>query len=720
VVVAGEATAQPAPSTPPGIAQVPSISDLASVDPSLNCVDVIGYAHPLDGGGGVFVWRAGRAAKLDAGVRIASRTPDKGHWVRATYDGASVRPEWFGSLSTIDDHSILIQRAIDFVVAEGGGRIDLGSRTYRCLSRIRVDPVRSILSGAGAMLDFSNRPEPESASLPPVVDLTTLRSAASGAWSASADGLNHRLARPTDLSVPLHLKEGQRYRVSCKISLLQGDPSIPFLRLQIFGDGARPIASYVTSAPDHIVLDFEWPAAVSGRLALSSNSDVSITGFELRLLGTPECLLVEATEETPRYGHKWLEGFRVYGPAQKRAATKLHGIRFETRQPAKASRAIVRSVTVDGFDTAVVLSHRAYLIQFFGARLVSRVSVHFLHGAEDAGENISFFGCTLGGGQIGIWNGGAEINMFGTSIDFAEQMYCGSGILGAHGCHFETHRTTRSDQYLFDLSEGQVAIDGGYLMVSGHDFATGNSADYIVYTRSQYARFMISNVYCYNLRTKTDILAGGPGRFHSRNLLGGATKHVAALPKRDDRHNIFGPASALSAAAVGIDFSLFGGERSGRFQAANGAISLLPNEAGEPGRLALTKQAEAGAQLELWLLAPCHPAAQVGWSVDAALKGGPGKRNVSIGIMFLQMVGRDEHNGPVIGSVTPAKSSERVDIAAEDGWLVLRGSTMNTRYADPTDGTAPSFTTHMAIRIDAKNLERGDELLIHSPYAGLL
>jgi hypothetical protein len=569
------------------------------------------------------------------------------------------------------------------------------------------------------VLDFSNRPEPETANTPPIVDLEILRSAASGAWSASGNVLKHQRARPTELAVPLPLKEGRRYRVSCKISELQGDPSIPFLRLQIFGDGARPITSCVTSAPDHIVLDFEWPAAVSGRLALSSNSDVSMTAFELRLLGTPECLLVEATAETPQYGHKWLEGFRLHGPAQKRPATKLHGIRFETRQPTKASRTTVRSVTVDGFETAVVLSHRAYLIQFFGARLVSRVGVHFLHGTEDAGENISFFGCNLGGGQIGIWNGGAEINMFGTSINFAEQMYCGRGILNAQGCRFETHRTKRRDQYLFDVSEGQVAIDGGFLMISGRDFAAGNSADYIVYTRSRYARFMISNAYCYNLRTKTDVFAGGPGRFYSRNLLGGATKHLAALPKHDDGHNIFGPASALSAAAMGIDFCVLGGERAGRLEAANGALSLLPNEGGKPGRLALTKHAEAGAQLELWLLAPCHPGAQVGWSVDAALKGRPGRRDVSIGIMFLQVVGRDEHSGPVIGSATPAQRREPVDIAAEDGWLVLRGSTMNTRVADPTDGAAPSFTTHMAIRVDATKLERGDELRIRSPYAGL-
>lgn len=699
------------------IGRVASISALASADPQLQCVDVLGYADAGDAGGGLFVWRPGAPARADTGVRIANERAKDGYWLRVAYEGGRVRPQWFGSFNTATDHAALIQAAIDFVAAEGAGCVDLGNETYQCQSRIVLNPTRCGLTGSGALLDFSHRAA--AAENGAIVDLERLRAAATGSWSSPAEGLAHTPDRFTELTVPLALEAGQRYRATCKIDQLSGDPNNPFVRLLITCDGVdTPVVRLPTSAADRIAFDFEWPdKASTGRLSLTSNSQALITEFELRPLGTPECILVCA-DGGPQYGHLWLEGFRLKGPGEGSSASPLHGIRFETKRPAQSSRAAVRNLNVDGFETALVLADRAYLIHFNDSRFVGGVGVHFLHASQDAGENISFHGCTIGGGRIGLWNGGAEINLFGSSIDFAEQFYVGTGVLNAQSCHFETGRTTRADQYLFEIAEGSVTIDASYLMIGGGGFAAGNEADYIVYSRSPYAGFTIANTYCYNLRTRTGIFAGGDGRFESRNLSGIAMNPIAPVPKRDALSNLFGPASQLTGGAIGIDFRLVGGEQTGHLAVANGVLSVQARHDGEAGVLALDKTGDANAPLELWLLAPCHPRMKLGWSLDlGAERGAP--QELSVGALFVQIIGREEHNVPRVGSVLRARQSDdKVEIKQADGWSCVQGSTFQTRYGDAYDGSAPNFATHVALRIDASALKRGDRLLIRAPYAG--
>ena len=721
LVLAGSAAslaqAAPAALAAAPIGRVATIAALANADPQLHCVDVLGYADATDAGGGLFVWRPSAPVRADAGVRIASDHVKDGHWLRLSYEGGRVRPEWFGSRQKTADHSTLIQAAIAFVVAEGSGRVDLGNSTYHCKSRIVLDPTRCILAGSGAVLDFSDRVAPSDT---PVVDLERLRGMAHGSWSVAPKGLVHTPYEFTELAVPLEMTAGGRYRVTYKIDQLAGDPNNPFVRLQVYCDGLQdPVASLPTSAPDRIALEFEWPSKTpTGRLAFSCNSKALITEFELRAVGAPECILVRADEGSPQYGHLWLEGFRVRGSERDVGAMRLHGIRFETKGSAKSSRAAVRDLEVEGFETAVVMADRAYLIHFYNSRLIGDVGVHFLHASQDAGENITFHGCTIGGSRIGIWNGGAEINMFGSSVDFAEQFYVGTGVLNAQSCHFETNRTTRSDQYLFDISEGSVNIDASYLMIGGGDFAAGNQADYIVNLRSPFAGFAVANTYCYNLRTRTGIFAGGNGRFQSRNLSGIAMNPIAPLPKYDALSNLFGPASHLSGGSIGIDFRLIGGERFSRTSVANGSLSLQP--AGDGGVLALEKTGEESSSLELWLLAPCHPGVKIGWSLDAAVGTRGDVQELPIGVSFVQVISRDERGGPLLGSIHSAKQSDTaVRITKAEGWRSVQGSTFETRYGDANDGSAPGFATHVALRVDATSLKRGDQLLIRMPYAGV-
>jgi hypothetical protein len=214
---------------------------------------------------------AQRARSRRRGVRIASDPIKDGHWLRLSYEGGRVRPEWFGSRQRTADHSTLIQAAIAFVVAEGSGRVDLGNSTYHCKSRIVLDPTRCILAGSGAVLDFSDRVAPSDT---PVVDLERLRGMAHGSWSVAPKGLVHTPYEFTELAVPLEMTAGGRYRVTYKIDQLAGDPNNPFVRLQVYCDGLQdPVASLPTSAPDRIALEFEERAARAEESVARSGSE---------------------------------------------------------------------------------------------------------------------------------------------------------------------------------------------------------------------------------------------------------------------------------------------------------------------------------------------------------------------------------------------------------------------------------------------------------------
>ena len=556
------------------LTRITSIKELRDADPNLQYVVVLGFADASDGGGGLFAWRLGGVEDKHTGVHVASNRASDGHWFRVAYEDVGfVRPEWFGSIQEATDHSTLIQAAIDFVCAEGCGRVDLGSHTYRCASRIILDPTRCILSASGAVLDFTERPNVEAKVL---VDLGQLLTTAHGSWAAASGGLTHRPTEFTELRVPLRMQAGARYRVLCEVNELSGDPNNPAVWIGVHCDELEnSVAKVSASAPDRVAFEFDWPLdAATGQLVLSCNSDATISQFELQAIGIQECILIRAGADSPQYGHLWLEGFRLRGPGYGGKPMRLHGIRFETKAATKSSRAAIRDVQIDGFETAVLFSDRSYLIHFYNVRLIGDVAVHFLHGSEDAGENISFYGSTIGGNKTAIWNGGSEINLFGCSVNFAEQFYVGVGPLNAQSCHFETNRTTRRDQYLFDVSEGSVVIHANYLMIGGSNFDLGNQAEHIVNLRSPFSSFAMSSTYCYNLRTSTGVFAGGQGRFISRDLSGIALNPIAPIPKLDVFSNLFGSSSSLSEDTIRLDYLLEGGIRDSRAEVATGTLNL--------------------------------------------------------------------------------------------------------------------------------------------------
>ncbi|GHD21929.1 hypothetical protein ACFOEZ_00640 [Tianweitania populi] len=699
-----------APSLP--IVPVRTVRQLAHIQTATHLAYAEGLERPEDSGGGLFVWRPQTedAVPDDGHVHVADATGRGGYWVRADYDGASVRPGWFGPLEAGADHARTIQRAITFVSDVRGGQVDLGSRTYSCRSRIELDPTLCALTASGAVLDFSQRKDVQTRD---IVALTGLVAVAAGSWMKRDERLHHVGAETEELTLPLQVQPGKRCRMEVDLALLQGDPNNPFLRIQISPEGQEaPLFKWVLSAAGIYAFEFDAPDAPC-RLRLSCNSDAAIEDFRLTQSDPRECLLIRCREDGAQYGHRWITGLRLRGPGTAGVDNGLEGIRFQTTIDSRASRLAMRDVMVEGFGTALVLADRCYLAQFDSCRFVGEIGVHVLGGTEDAGENISFFGCAIGAGRIGIWNGGAELNLFGTSVNFCDQFYVGAGKVHASGCHFETGRLLCKDQLLFDIGAGLVTIEGGTMMVSGRDFEDGNQADHIVLCRSRLATFRLTRASCYNLRTATGIFGSGDGKVILQDIAGDARKFIAPIVTRDPASNLFGPTAAFEDLA-NLPIRLVGRDEVEQRDCLS--------RHSEAGVVALTPGTGNGGDAACWLIARALPGMRLSWSLDLRLERTvttigerPPTDDLLLDILFCDP-SQTSGNGEPLSYVVAKKP---LPIAASDlvEWRTLAGSTLDTREDEWRDGTVPAFATHIAIRLNLKNLQPGDQLLLRSPFA---
>ncbi|WP_353476544.1 hypothetical protein PVT71_27510 (plasmid) [Salipiger sp. H15] len=468
--------------------------------------------------------------EADGVVHISG--PDGRHWKRCGFDGA-LHPGWFARPEDGEDQSLAIQRACDHARKFGPFAVELGNAVHRCLSILRIDPTRVALRGSGARLDYSAMPEPPASD--PVATLDNI--VPSAGWRRDAGALMCDDGGGETLSLDLELPGDGRYRISATIGALEGSEDFPSLRIAMLAPGREPLATLVAASPGPFYFEVTGPQQAV-RLTLETGSAVRLESLTVSHHGLRECVLISSGETSPQYGHKWMEGIEIVGPG---AGTALHGMRFESFAMARSARIEMQNVTVRGFDTGLVLSHRCYLLRGTAMRINCGVGVHFLGGLEDAGELISFQGGVIDGGRIAILNNGAEISFFGTSIDFADQVFVGTGQLNLVGCHVEMNRPKAADKPLVDLGIGNVAVDGGSFSVTGNDFEAGNLCDHIFELRSPAATASLREVTPYNLRTQSGALAGGPGRLDTALMRGRRPRHIAPIVQFAQGRNLLGP-----------------------------------------------------------------------------------------------------------------------------------------------------------------------------------
>ncbi|WP_145111622.1 hypothetical protein [Cereibacter sediminicola] len=587
--------------------------------------------------------------------------PDGQDWRREAAP-AVLRPHWFVETSDHGDDALAIQRALDFAASNGPFVLDLGSQRYLCRSRLVLDPTRVALRGVGAVLDFSSMTPPEVR--PPVVTINTLWP--DDNWSTEGKALLHEDGRRDLLERPLALPEAGRYRVSFAVSQLTGTGPVPFLKVMLAGLGGRPLGSTTVTAPGRYSFEVEGGESAAV-LTLESDAKLRLERLEVDWQGWRECVLVRSTADSPQYGHKWIEGIEFAGPGE---GTLLHGLRFETKVVGRSSRLDMQGVTVRGFHTGMIFSHRSYLVRGYGLRCLSEIGMHFLGGSEDAGELFSFYGSIIGGARIALLNQGAEVYLDGTSVNFVDQIMAGSGTLTLHGCHLEINRPKQPERPLFDLSRGSVTLNGGTFLVTGAGFEEGNQCDVIFHLRSREATAAMRDVTVYNLRTRSGALASGPGRLDTERLRGSRPRHVAPIVQFDSGRNLLGP--------LPID-SRTSDSRTGTFK-----------------RHPLDRngfKATPGYRF-IWLCGRARPGCEIGAAFR--IRGGrPGRV-----LARLEAV-RGEKRAPI-------GSDWAVELSSD--WKRFSASTMDTHPSAAMDGRMPEGWEHVALMFDLSGYEDAVEV----------
>lgn len=190
----------------------------------------------------------------------------------------------------------------------------------------------------------------------------------------------------------------------------------------------------------------------------------------------------------------------------------------------------------DGVGVGLDLRNRTYLSNYYGCRIVtSKRCVQTMAGALDAGENITFFGGNMGGGEVGVSNeGNFEIHMISTSIDFSRQWYVGGGGFSMIAGHLETNAPTVAGYPLIDVTVGHCHIQAK-LQVNG---STTPVLDY-PFRVAKGGFLNIEAETPYNLHGTAEALCTGEGRFRMV-ARGGTSREMDAITKRDDVHNLFG------------------------------------------------------------------------------------------------------------------------------------------------------------------------------------
>lgn len=287
--------------------------------------------------------------------------------------------------------------------------------------------------------------------------------------------------------------------------------------------------------------------AANPYLRIQSNTQVRIASISAKVMPNNTCVLFRTPADGQQRGHNYknFRNFKILGRADQ--AAYVDGFYFDTQISGFASRANFYNVDVsDNIGRPLVFANRAYLMNFYSCRIVgTKTALETISGSADAGENIAFFGGNLGGGEIGIKNeAGFAIRLFGTSIDFSRQWIVGGNVT-MFGGWLETNAPTVAGYPLIDVTNGEVILRQTRVQVDGSVTAV---LDYPFRVAAK-CFLDIEAETPYNLHGTARALCTGDGRFRFKGV-GGSSKEIEPITKRDANHNILGSGGGFEDSAL--------------------------------------------------------------------------------------------------------------------------------------------------------------------------
>lgn len=696
----------------------------AFIDASAGGVYVNGYVSALDGGG---AWYG----------RVASEPSHTGKFQSA--DGAwwelspaqDIFPEMFGcpAQGSSSDMSPYIQKVADYWVTigcSGGIHLQQG-KTYNCLTKVTVDPTRHSIEGRMATLSFANKYIANYGSN--IVTDPSLDNSAS--WTLNTPGSNP-LAWVISGGVATHgnvsdgygefgqyvpVVAGKKYLVQVSVDSLTASTTQKYLSWSIrqYGVGNGSSGGTLNSLQKTVSTPEVWEFEITspyngGWMTLQSSNGCVVSNIVLKEIPDVECLVIEAASTSPQFGHvrHSIRQLRLLGAdGGANDANKLSvGITLRTQTALLSTRLAMYSVDVQGFGVGEKGMTRSYLVQHYSCRFRNTIGVWWA-GGDDAGENMYYDGCTIGGGDIALKiTAAVSMNFSGTSWDYAKQwLYMdGGGVVTFSGGHVEMSRPTTSTMYPFHIIKGTLVMHGGDGLISGTNFALGPAHDYTFMLETKYAHVIIRDFDVYNWRSLSGCLAGGEGTIQT-SFRGSSQKELPYLLKDDDRHDLLGGAGGFEAGALDKLNCWAEGPTITSRLVTSSCQATLDTSSGNArtgsGRLVLEKlSTSSNAKFNVLIPFPQGKMYGSRHYYKCYVPGGnSGTVKVFVDIYFVNWQGMKDTNGnPVLG-FKEFRSSAGYSVDLSTGitsWT--EGSINSAGYDDSlADGWCPHGATHMLV-----------------------
>lgn len=434
-------------------------------------------------------------------------------------------------------------------------------------------------------------------------------------------------------------------------------------------------------------------------------------------------ILVRANPGSPQYdqGTQFIEGIVVEGPGPK---SDVIGITLQTAVPLLSSRLVLRNLAIRDVGIGLNFSDRAYLCQSYSLQIFSVGTGVVFASDRDAGENISFYGCSIFNSHLAVENrAGAFANFIGCSFDYCRLWFRGKGMNQFSQCWFEKHRPKEEEDYPFDLHAGELMVMGGGIQISGEEFAQGNQNRYMFMIRDRLARVTLIGTTGWNWRTKSDELAGGAGTISIRGLAGAGKKHMPTALKDDRLHNVFGSAGGFEEKSIRLpcwidaddatrvsEHEMAWRNGSSTYATSSASITSVVARSGRRS-LNIRKGIGPGTEVSFNIAAPVAP--DEGFSLRLWYRIGTRSEGpLWFQIYYSQFLSFDGFGVPRIGNEQFWGEIEAEPEKSDQQW---RRIAFNSHNLDETSGTickAPAWATHVRLQINLVTLDTDTDLWI--------
>jgi hypothetical protein len=433
------------------------------------------------------------------------------------------------------------------------------------------------------------------------------------------------------------------------------------------------------------------------------------------------CLLIIPRSNSQQYGHApyRLEGIKLLGPGRLGESI---AIAFRADRQPLSARLSLYNVDIAAFHTGISIERGCYCTQFYSCSVRDcDTCVRMPPGQLDAGENISFFGCSLANSRMAIDNiGGSELVFVATSFDYLDLWYDGGGIVNFFGCWFEKQKPS-SNAPLFRVRSGILFFQGGLLQVSGVNFENQPSNSAVFQIDSKQARVVLDGMFIWNARSSSEALSTGPGRLISRLLVGGDNKQVNGIPNASSRHDLFGGQGTFAGPSIGVEAVVSSGAPDDGHQhsAHYGIFRLGPADArGGQRWLEIVKGGGRGNVLTASFFCPVQPiripTVRFKWSV--LRKGETVPSRFWAVLSAVQKIGYETNGRPIIGANEPLARATIETAVSEDAtaWADLKIDTMMTEFNGDSDGFTSEWATHLRLELNLVDFPSDSTLRIAS------